>query len=67
MYANLAQNKKNSMIAQTSKPDKRVRLSRSNQTKLCDKKVNTTQFDWVTCAESTYIFCVTVTKLKNLL
>ena len=48
------------MIAQTNKPDKRVRLSRLNQTKLCDKKVNTAQFEWVTCAGSTYIFCVTI-------
>ena len=48
-----------------NKPDKRVRLSRLNQTKLCDKKVNTAQCDWVTCARSTYMFCVAVTKIAN--
>ena len=46
------------MIAQTNKPNKRV-------TKLCDKKVNSAQFDWVTCAGSTYIFGVAVTKIAK--
>ena len=53
------------MIAKMNKPDKRVRLSRLNQTKLCNKNVNTTQFDWVTCAGSTYIFCVALTKMAK--
>ena len=53
------------MITQTNKPDKRVRLSRLHQIKLCDNKVNTTQFDWVTCAGSTYIFYVAVTKIAK--
>ena len=53
------------MIAQTNKPDKRVCLSRLNQTKLCDKKVNIAQFDWVTCTGSTYTFCVAVTKIEK--
>ena len=56
------------MIAQTNKPGKCVRLSRTKQTKLCDKNVNTAQFDWVTCVGSTYIFCVAVTKIaKNVM
>ena len=61
----LNSNWKCSMVPQTNKPDKHFRLSHLNQTKLCDKKVNTTQFDWATCAGSTYIFCVAVTKIAK--
>ena len=34
-----------------------------SQTKLCDKKVNRAQFDWLACAGATYIFCAAVTKI----
>ena len=54
MHANLTHIEKNLYDSSNWQArDKRVRLSRYNHIKLCDKKVNTAQFDWVTCAELT--------------
>ena len=40
-------------------------LSRLNETKLCDKKVSTAQYDGLACVESTYSFRVAVTKIAK--
>ena len=44
---------------------KSSRLSRLNETKLCDKKVSTAQYDGLACVESTYSFRVAVTKIAK--